>query len=657
VTEATAPLSKARPLGQRIRDAVAAYPSETAIVVYALVVMGMTVAAYFAIFTLFQPYDDEGTLLTTVQAFAQGETLYRDVYSVYGPFYFEVFGGFFALTGLDVTTDASRTIVIVVWVGTSLLFGLAAHRLTGRLALGITGMIAAFGTLYVLVNEPMHPHGLCVLMLAAFTLLAIVEPTRRGGWTGAACGALVAALLLTKVNLGAFAIAAVAVAAVCTVGPLHRYLWLRLPVIVAFLAMPLLIAERDLSLGWVREMVLLETLAMVAILIAARPLRPERGDDEAPLVRWLLAASVGFGVAFAVILGAILLTGPSPADVYDGIVTQATRIRDLLVLQFSFPPAALDWGILAVGAAALTTLLRPGRVAEPTVMSGLLRAAAGLAILLSVARLAPFGLNPPAGNPVTLALVLAWVAAIPRAGSRESPHKRFLRVLLPALAVAEALQVYPVAGSQTGIAAVTFVPVGALCLADALSDLRMWAATRRAPASDQLKAVVAVASVALAGMFALNSILRPAVTNAILYRDQPKLPLTGASLMHLPAADVETYAGLVDLLHRYRCSTFIGYPSLNSLYLWSGLKAPPPQIPNAWMKALDRAQQQRVVDEMRATPRPCAIRNDERAGPYLQGAPPPDLPLVNYVLNDFESVAEIGGFQFLLPKRSAEAPS
>lgn len=639
-----------------MRDAVAAYPAETAIGLYALVAMGMTVAAYVAIFTLFQPYDDEGTVLTTVQAFARGDVLYRDVYSVYGPFYFEVFGGFFALTGQDVTTNASRTIVIVVWVGTSFMFGLAAQCLTHRLALGITGMVAAFAALYVLVNEPMHPQGLCVLLLAAFVLLAIVEPTRRGSWAGAACGSLVAALLLTKVNLGAFAIAAIALAAVCTVGLLHRRLWLRLPVFVAFLAMPLLIAERDLGLGWTREMVILEVLSMIAILVAAGSLRPERGDDETPLLRWLLAAMAGFGAAFVAILGAILLMGPTPAEVYDGMVTQATRIRDLLTLQFSFTPAALDWGIITVGAAALTTRLRFDRAGEPTIWLGLLRATAGLMILSSVAHVSPFGLNPSPGNPVVLPMVLAWVAAIPRVGARESVHKRFLRVLLPALAVAEALQVYPVAGSQTGIAAVAFVPVGALCLADALSDLRKWAAARGTPTLERLGAIVGVAIVALASMFVLNSILRPAATNAILYRDQSKLPFVGADLMRLPAGDVETYAGLVDLLLRYRCSTFIGYPSINSLYLWSGLEAPRPQVPNAWMKALNRDQQQRVVDQLRAAPRPCAIRNDERAGPYLLDGPP-DLPLVNYVLNDFKPVAEFGSYQFLLPKRSAPARS
>jgi len=657
VTEAAAPPSKPPSLARRIRDTVAAYPSAAAIGLYALVAMGMTVAAYFAIFTVLQPYDDEGTLLVTVRAFAHGDVLYRDIWSVYGPFYYELFGGLFALTGHAVTTDTSRSIVIVVWVGASLLFGFTAQRLTGRLALGITGMIAAFGTLGVLVNEPMHPHGLCVLLLGAFALLAVSGLTGRIAWIGGGCGALLAALVLTKVNLGIFAVAAVALAAVLTIEPLQRRAWLRWLVIAAFLALPAFILDRDLNLAWVRELLLLEVLCGTAIVVAAWPLRPERGEDDGGLSRWLLAAIAGFAVAFVAIVGIILLTGPSSADVYDGIVTQAFRIRDVLMSQLPFPAgSALDWAIAAVAAATLATRLRAAGAGKRSIWPGLLRLAAGLAIWLAVTHIVPIGFNPSSGNPDIVPMLLAWVAVIPPAGVREPAYKRFLRVLLPALAVAETLQVYPVPGSQLGIAAVSFIPVGALCLGDALVDLRAWSSARGDRGLATFGATAGVVTVALVGIFALNSILLPAATNAVLYRDQPKLPLPGAGLMHLPAPAVETYTELVDLLHRHHCSTFIGYPTVNSLYLWSGLEAPAPQVPNGWMYGLNESQQRRAVGELRASGRPCAIRNDELAESYLHGEPPPDRPLVNYVLDDFRPVAQIGAFEFMLPKRSATAP-
>ena len=274
MSDATAPPSKTSAPWRRAYEALRARPDAAAIGLYAIVAIAATVVAYFWIFANFARYDDEGTLLVTLKAFVHGEALYRDVWSVYGPFYYELFGGFFSLTGLDVTTDASRTIVIVVWVGASLLLGLAAHRLTGRLALGITAMITAFSTLTVLASEPMHPQGLCVFLLSAFIVVAVWGPTRRVALSGAVAGAVLAALLLTKVNLGIFAVAAVVVAAAVTVEPLRRRGWLRWLLILAFLAMPALVLGRDFRFGWVRELLLLEVLAASAVLVASRPIWP-----------------------------------------------------------------------------------------------------------------------------------------------------------------------------------------------------------------------------------------------------------------------------------------------------------------------------------------------------------------------------------------------
>lgn len=631
-------------------------PTVAAIALYALVSIAAMIAAYFAIFTMFVPYDDEGTLLVTLKAFLHGGTLYRDIYSEYGPFYYEVFGGLFALTGHAVTTDASRSIVIVVWVAASLAFGLAAHRLTGRLLLGVGGMIVAFADLHTLIGEPMHPHGLAILSLALFTLLVVLVTAKRATWIGACCGGLLAAVMMTKLNLGLFAVAAVALAAVLTLESLSRRRWLRWLVAVAFLAMPIVVMDRDLGAGWVRDLIVLEILAASAVIVAAWPHSGARDEADHALRRWLTMATGGFVLSIAAILVAIFLTGATPSDLYDGMIIQALRVRDVLVNPFPFPPAAVDWGVAALAVATLTTRLRRGP-ARTTIWPGLLRAIAGLAIWYVVASVTPLSLNPSAGNPDTLPMVLAWVAVVPPVGVVESSYKRFLRVLLPALAVAETLQVYPVAGSQMSIAAVTFVAVGALCLGDAITCLRSWSEEHGTVALERIGAVVGIATVALAGQLALDAILRPAANNAVAYRHQRALPFPGATLLHIPAGEVETYERLVGLLHQHRCTAFVGYPNIDSLYLWSGIEAPPPAAPGAWIKALEGSQQQRVVNELRASPRPCAIRSYTRAEMWLHGSPPPNLPLVRYVMNDFAPVAKVGEFEFMLPKPPIEEPS
>jgi hypothetical protein len=284
-----------------------------------------------------------------------------------------------------------------------------------------------------------------------------------------------------------------------------------------------------------------------------------------------------------------------------------------------------------------------------------LRALAGIVIWLSIARITPFSLGPSAGNQDSIATVLAWVAAVPPAAAVEGAWKRFLRVLLPALAVAEALQVYPVAGSQVGIAALTFVPVGALCLADALASLQTWSEARGRLAVERFGIVVTVALVALAADFAVNSILRSISTNVSIYRERPGLPFAGAQLMRPLPEDTENYTRLVDWLHSYRCTDFIGYPNVDSLYLWSGIEPPPPDAPGAWIEAVDSSRQQRIVNELRASPRPCVIRNEGLAGLWLAGRPAPDRPLVHYIFHQFHPVQRTGEFEFMLPNSGGGA--
>jgi hypothetical protein len=71
------------------------------------------------------------------------------------------------------------------------------------------------------------------------------------------------------------------------------------------------------------------------------------------------------------------------------------------------------------------------------------------------------------------------------------------------------------------------------------------------------------------------------------------------------------------------------------------------------MNALDDERQQRVVDELKASPRPCAIRNYPLAEGWLHGEPPPDAPLVNYIFNEFRPIEEVGDYTFMLPKGSS----
>jgi hypothetical protein len=626
-------------------------PKRVRIGLYALVTLGALIAGYFALFTQFAPYDDEGTLLVTLNGFAHGHALYNEIYTPYGPFYYELFGGLLALFGHDITTDISRVTVLILWVGTSLLSGITAQRLTGRVELGLTAMIAAFASLLVLANEPMHPQVLCVVLIAVFVALAVYGPGSRDRvlWVGGAAGAVLAALVLTKLNLGVLAVAATVIAIATTVGPFANRNWIRWTIVAIGFLFPLALTAQDLDIEWVRNLTAMEMLAMGAVLVAAWSLRPPREEEDELTPRWVLGAVIGFAVAFVVIMLAIVLDGSTLSEAYEGMVTEAQRVREVNMTEFANPAAAVDWALAALAAAAIAVWARWGDGERPSIWPGILRAAAGLTIWFSIAGIHPIGLNPSVGNPDSLAAVLAWVAVLPPGGIIKRPYERFLRVLLPALAVAETLQVYPVAGSQMGIAAFVYVPVGALCLADALTCLRAWGEARGGLALRQLGVIVGVVAAAIAADFAINSVIRPAIVGAQNYHHQKSLDLPGAKLLRLPPEEAEHYEKLIALLHENKCTNFVGYPNIDSFYLWAEIEPPVPYAPGAWVNAMDAEKQQTVVDELKKTARPCLIRSDVRAENWLRGAPAPARPLAEYVLNDFQPVAEVGEFLFELP--------
>jgi hypothetical protein len=248
-------------------------------------------------------------------------------------------------------------------------------------------------------------------------------------------------------------------------------------------------------------------------------------------------------------------------------------------------------------------------------------------------------------------LALAWVAALRPRGVVDAPAMSFARVLLPLLAVAMTLQAYPVEGTQVLAAATMFVPVGAICLADGIAALRAWAQERPAVDSSGVSFALTIVAVVVCVRFVYGGVLAPGINDAIAYRDLEPVPFSGAHRLHLSHEQIAPLQRIVQLTGLSGCTALVGLPSTNSLYLWTGLRPPKPTLPSAWMTQLDDARQQRVVDQMRRSSRPCAVRNDTRASGWMNGRPLPDSPLVRYITDEFRSVETVGEYQFLLPRK------
>src|ERR687892_677774 len=113
--------------------------------------------AYAAMFSLFQPYDDEGYLLISLQGHLEGHALYEEGFSQYGPFYYLFNGALFRLLGLEVTHDSGRMLTLGLWILATFVGGVAIGVPPRGLLAAFRGQLRLAGALPRFVTEPMHP--------------------------------------------------------------------------------------------------------------------------------------------------------------------------------------------------------------------------------------------------------------------------------------------------------------------------------------------------------------------------------------------------------------------------------------------------------------------------------------------------------------------
>jgi hypothetical protein len=608
---------------------------------YLLVLIAGAFAAYWAMFTQFEPYDDSGYFINSIHLFSHGQALYDRVWTDYGPFSYELWAAVFGLTGQALTTDSSRLAIVALWLLSSLLLGVSSQRLTGRLAIGVIVQVLSFSVLTALANEPMHASGVvCLLLGLAVTVIAFVLPRRaRAGLI--TLGALVAALALTKVNVGGYAAIAVAYATVIALPALRQVAALRWLAAAAVVAIGPLLMAGDLSQRWIQEYAILAVAGGLAlVLVSTLPDAGVGAGTDDPSARswtaWLLG---GFAVCAVIVIGIVLALGASLGGFIRETVLVPLHQGHAFTQPTSFNALYVVWGVGMIAAAgAVRRMLAGSRAdAQPQLLGALGRILAALLIWLPIA-LARHRAN------FDLAITLAWVAAIPSTRDHHSAQGRFVRVLIPALAVLQALVAFPVAGSQVRFGSLLFLICGAICFADGWSDLEAWGAAGAATYDMRtLRTAMVALSATLAVALALQSVLSPLQSSRKAYDAQPRLPIAGATRLHLPAAQVSTFTHITTLLRR-RCQSVITLPGLLSLNLWSGLPAPSGLTAEPFWHLLSRPQERTALARARATPGLCAVRNNQLAAFWDDGKPLPQVPLVRFIEHEFSPIARYRGY-------------
>ncbi|HSS03731.1 MAG TPA: hypothetical protein VLK89_00910 [Solirubrobacterales bacterium] len=600
------------------------------LIAFGFVTVLTVLIAHPRMFTGFAAYDDEGYMLIALRSFVNHGHLYDDVFTQYGPFYYEAWGGLFSLFGIPIDLDSGRMATMIAWILTSLTLGLASWRMTRSIVLGVVVQMLVFAALSVAVNEPMHPGGIICLLLAAIVAISCGVRERVSVGAIGLLGIAVAALILVKINVGAFALAAVVLACAVSYPALSSRRWLRLAIEAAFVATPILLLASKFGESWGRAYAVHVSVAALAVVIVLRS--RDSGPRSNEELWWL---GGGFAAAVLTILLGVVGSGTSFNGLLDGMITQPLRQVDAFSIPliqssriFWFDAAGLG------GALAYWYVARGRRRAAPAMgpVTSVLSIVVGIEMALALmGESLPFDSTSVAAYPLCL-LGFAWVALIPAPGA--SPATSFARLLLPPLAVLQALHAYPVAGSQLFWASFLLIPVGALCVANGVRGLS--AGLGQGPERRAALAFGVLVAVLLTG-FVANKTLRVQLReNRAVYDAAIPLDLPGAGSVRAGEPEVDLVRRITASIDA-NCGSFVMLPGMNSFYFWTDQEPPSGYNATGWPTLFDDDAQRRVIADTRSIEGLCLLRNVPLAQGWGEGIPPG--PLVRYLHRGFEPIA------------------
>jgi len=249
--------------------------------VFVAVTAILLLIGYAGVFSSFATYDDEGYLLVTLDGFQHGAHLYDDVYTSYGPTFYWLVHGALWLFRQPINHNVGRIFTLGAWVGSSLFCGLATWRLLKNVTLGVVTQVLVFRALSQLTSEPMHPGVLIAITLAAILLASVWldgRPRAAMALIGAGCGILA----MTKINVGIFAIAAVAFHLLGYQGSARGRRWLSHAVALGILAIPFGLMLPTLGHSWALAYACSTSFAALMAMAALHRSEPE-GDTPLDL--------------------------------------------------------------------------------------------------------------------------------------------------------------------------------------------------------------------------------------------------------------------------------------------------------------------------------------------------------------------------------------
>jgi hypothetical protein len=580
------------------------WTGRVALVAAVAVLVGLgTVIAYLQEFSVLAPFwDDQGYMMLSVRHLLDGHRLYDDIRVFYGPLYYLVALVLHASLGLPLTHDGVRMIALTLRIATAAVAACAVFQMTrGTVLAALTFLILGAAT-FTIMPEAGHPQELVVLLLAA---MPVTVRTDRPWRSVVVLALLVAGLCMIKVNVGVFAAAGAWMALLSSTVTSRTITVVRIGSLAVCLLLPWILLREMLAAGWATFLASLVTtwIASVAAMSFTR-----REETLRPLNLVAFVAVVGAGIVAIALFP--LARGSSVRALGESLILGAHALSRTFVL-----PTPLDPWSATLAAAGLVGSMSWARAGIPR--SG----AASVAIHLAAASKLVLGVTavllwqPTPHLLLSRVTPLAWLVLLPGGGERA----RLPRVVLAWLGVLETLQVYPVPGSQV----VCGTMPGLLCALVCLGDGCTWLVSLL-PRAVRRPARGATAGLALALLTVQTR--SELVLWSTIHGMLVPLGLPGAARVRVSEGNAAAIHGLVTELQT-RCTSFLVFPGVSSLYFWTGSQPPTLDLVPNWTRLISDERFAAMESALLRSSSPCVVRcqgmaervSDPRVDALLEG--------------------------------------
>jgi hypothetical protein len=595
------------------------------------------VAAYYAMFSwVVSFWDDEGTMIWRVKQYSAGFKLYDQIYSSYGPVYYLYNGLIHSISGVEVTYDSTRMIALVSWVVCALFAALILFWFTQSLSLAAVAQFLIFGNLSFFGNEPGHPEELCMFLLLA--LMASGFLVKRPAWRMIAMiliGVIAAAISMTKVNLGIFAILAIGFAILFQLPSTVFSRASRIAAVAAALILPVTLMKSHLDHLWT-QVFCFEVTASIATLLPGL-IYTSRSSSVRRQDCW--AVILSFMATIGLIWLATLTKGVSSYGMFNSLVManfQANVLSRSWYAPLEMSPLWVPWAVGGMVAALWfnRAIKRDPRKAY-LLLCRFKLIFGSLVLFLATVRTT----NP--GYTVTVLTLMpgfvppfCWLLLYPP--SPDSKPSGFPRILLSATAIFQTLVAHPIGGSQAFFTRILLILVGALLVGDFFAAPE----SSSTKSSIELRPAMQAAALTILLMLPLKYVML-ANQDRQTYKSRPPLTLAGAKRIHLPETQTRAYQWLAQNI-RENCDLLMGLPGFLSLNLWSGAAAPAwASAGGDWMDGLNSQQQSEMVSTLSMHANACIVYSP-RLVAVTPGPPDLDtLPLARYMFENFKPAGSV----------------